>query len=336
MNMNINISVIVPIYNSEKFLCKCIDSLLNQTYPNIEVILVDDGSTDSSPQICDNYAESDGRVTVIHQKNARIGAARNRGLEAAHGDYITFIDSDDYLELNTYETCVDIIRRHNPDIIQWDLTFIPEGDCTDVIPNRSPSDYVELVLDRDGTLEKLFQWKNMDTRFNHLWTDSHCIWTKMCRSELFAEIRFPEGKEYEDEMILHKLMFKSQKSVFINERFSNYLLRKNSTVHTMQLKDKMDKLDAYMDRYELIKRTNSDMLMMDIIHDCMVLIFNNYLEANQKKNEEVISRLKCCIYKILKERKGYINCLDKLVANILLRCPAAFVLIYGNYRKIKS
>ena len=336
VSMDIKISVVVPVYNSEKYLQKCVDSLLDQTYSNIEVILVDDGSTDSSPQICDNYATSDRRVTVIHQKNARIGAARNRGLEVAHGDYITFIDSDDYLERNAYETCVDIIRKHKPDIIQWDLTFVPEGDCKDVVANREQSASVELVLDRDGTLEKLFQWKNMDSRFNHIWTASHCIWTKMCRIELFDGVRFPVGKEYEDEMILHKIMFKSRKSVFINARFSNYLLRGSSTVHTMPLKGRMDKLDAFMDRYELMKQTNSEALMEGITHDSLALIFNNYLQAHQEKNKEAINKLNCCVRKLLKERKGHLNCFDGLVANVMLLCPAVFVLVFGKYRKVKS
>ena len=333
--MEIKISVVVPIYNSERYLHKCIDSLLEQTYSNIEVILVDDGSTDSSPKICDEYAAVDKRVKVIHQKNARIGAARNNGIEASSGNYITFIDSDDYLELDAYEKCVDLIMRHNPDIIQWDLTFIPEGDCKDVILNREKSDYVELILDRNGTLEKLFQWKNMDPRFNHLWTASHCIWTKMCRAELFDSVRFPVGKEYEDEMILHKIMIQSQKSVFINERFSNYLLRSKCTVHTMPLKGRIDKIDAFMDRYELMKTTGCDVLMRGIVHDSLAAIFNSYLQAHTEK--DIANKKKLVEYtnKLCKESEKYMARFDRIVAMVMVHFPSIFYMVYGSYRKAK-
>ena len=334
--MNEKISVVVPIYNSECYLHKCVDSLLNQTYKNIEVILVDDGSTDHSPQICDAYAAKDNRVIVIHQKNARIGAARNRGIEASHGDYITFIDSDDYLELGAYEKCVALIEKYNPDIIQWDLSFLPEVECKDVIPNRKKSEYVELILDRNGTLQKLFEWKNMDQRFNHLWTASHCIWTKMCRAELFNGVRFPVDKEYEDEMILHKIMYRSQKSVFINERFSNYLLRAGSTVHTMPLKGKIDKVDAFMDRYELMKTTNSDSLMIGIVHDTLVAIFNCYLLAYRQKEKSERKVMNDYAHKLLNEAKRYVSRYDRLVAMVMLTCPTLFVAMYGIYRKAKS
>ena len=333
--MEIKISVVVPVYNSEKYLHKCVDSLLGQTYSNIEVILVDDGSTDSSPKICDDYADSDQRVKVIHQKNARIGAARNRGIEESCGNYITFIDSDDYLERDAYEKCVALIKKHNPDIIQWDLTFVPENDCKDIIPNREKNDYVELILDRNATLEKLFQWKNMDLRFNHLWTASHCIWTKMCRAELFEDVRFPVGKEYEDEMILHKVMFKSQKSIFINERFSNYLLRSKSTVHTMPLKGRIDKIDAFMDRYELMKITGSDILMCGIIHDLLASIFNCYLQAYREKDKTNIKKLIMYTKRLLREGGKYTKQFDKIVARVMLYCPIVFYVIYGNYRNAK-
>ena len=332
---NIKISVVVPIYNSEKYLHKCIDSLLGQTYSNIEIVLVDDGSTDSSPKICDDYAMLDNRVKVIHQKNARIGAARNRGLDAVSGDYITFIDSDDFLELNAYEKCISLIAQYNPDIIQWDLTFVTQDDCKDIIPNRKNSEYIELILDRDSYLEKLFQWKDMDPRFNHIWTASHCVWSKMFKAELFEGVRFPLDKEYEDEMILHKVMFNSKKSVVINERFSNYLLRSSSTVHTMPLKGRLDKVDAFMDRCELMKATKSKRLIFGSTHDSLTAIFNSYLQAYEERDKDSIRKLIDYTRKLVTDVNLYINILDRIVAYIMLICPICFVMLYGNYRKMK-
>ena len=333
--MNKRISIIVPVYNAEKYLKQCVNSLLNQTYRDIEVILVDDGSTDTSPAVCDAFSEMDSRVKVIHQKNARIGAARNRGIEEATGEYLTFIDSDDYIESNAYEVCMKLIEKYNADLIQWDLTFVPEQGCQGIIENRAESEYTELVLDREAALQKLYEWKNMDPRFNHLWTDTHCIWTKLCKREVFEGIRFPIGKEYEDEMILHKVLYNCHKAVFVNCRFSNYRLRATSTVHTMPLKGQVDKVDAGMDRYQLMKQIGKDSLIRGVVHSCLVGIFNCYLQTNHEANEEFKRKMKCYAKRIQSESWQYIESTDKIVLLLLLNCPSAFLICYGFYRKVK-
>ena len=114
------ISVIIPVYNVEKYLYRCVDSVLGQTYYNIEVILIDDGSTDSSPEICDEYQKRDKRVKVIHKKNSGAASSRNIGLSSAKGDYIAFIDSDDYIELDMYENMMKINEEYNCDIVLCD------------------------------------------------------------------------------------------------------------------------------------------------------------------------------------------------------------------------
>lgn len=114
------ISVIIPIYNTGKYLSPCLDSILNQTYKNLQVILVDDGSTDGSPAVCDEYAERDNRITVIHKQNEGVSKARNTGLDIATGDYYHFPDSDDYLELDTYEYLLALIKEHSCDMINYE------------------------------------------------------------------------------------------------------------------------------------------------------------------------------------------------------------------------
>ena len=329
------VSVIVPVYNAERYINKCVDSLLRQSYPNIEVILVDDRSTDSSPMLCDKLAESDSRVKVIHQKNMRIGAARNRGLDESKGDYITFIDSDDYLELNAYEECIALLDKYNADMVQWDLTFVPEPGCKAVMENCLLAKQTELVLDRYNALRTLIGTRNADKRFNHLWTDSHCVWTKFCKRNVLEGIRFPVGMEYEDEMVVHKMLYNSHKTVFTNHRFSNYLLRNNSTVHTMPLKGKLDKVDAYMDRYELMKKIGDQSLISGIVRDCVIIIGNLYLEANKKGNRGMKKRL--CEYnkRILSESKQYMHNGERVCAELLKCCPHLFIMVYGLYRKVR-
>lgn len=333
--MNKMVSVIVPVYNAERYLKKCVNSLLQQTYQDLEIILVDDGSTDSSPTMCDQFAMQDSRVKVIHQKNMRIGATRNRGLDASSGDYITFIDSDDYLNPTAYEEAIQLIKKYNADMVQWDFTFVPEADCKAVMNNRPLAEYTELVLSKKEALQTLIGVKNDDKRFNHLWTDSHCVWTKFCKRKVFEGVRFPVGKEYEDEMIVHKLLNNSTRTVFINRRFSNYLLRNNSTVHTMSLRGKFDKVDAYMDRYELIKKIGDTGLISGMVRDCVIIISNLYLDAHAASDVEMKKSL--CQYnkKILLESKNYMQKNVWLTAELLKYCPVLFLVVYRLYRKIR-
>ncbi len=129
------ISVIIPVYNVEEYLRECVDSVLVQTYQNFEIILVDDGSTDSSGEICDEYLEKDDRITVIHQKNGGLSAARNSGLSEAEGKYVYFLDSDDYITDNSLETLVEIAEKDNSDIVFFDAVSFADTDDFEVSQN---------------------------------------------------------------------------------------------------------------------------------------------------------------------------------------------------------
>ena len=117
------VSIVVPVYKVEKYLSRCVDSIINQTYKDLEIILVDDESPDNCPAICDEYARKNSRVKVIHQKNAGVSAARNAGLDAALGEWIGFVDSDDWIEEETYEVALNAAVEQNADIVQWKLDF---------------------------------------------------------------------------------------------------------------------------------------------------------------------------------------------------------------------
>lgn len=122
------ISVIVAVYNVEKYLSKCIESILNQTYKNLEIILIDDGSSDKSGDICDSYAKQDSRIKVIHRENKGIAYTRNEGLDTAKGDYITFVDSDDYIHPQMYELMMRKLREQNADVVACDYLELPENE----------------------------------------------------------------------------------------------------------------------------------------------------------------------------------------------------------------
>lgn len=174
------VSIIVPVYKVEKYLCKCIDSILAQTLKQFELILIDDGSPDNSPKICDEYEKKDTRIKVIHQKNAGVSAARNAGLDIAKGEYIGFVDSDDWIEPNTYEIAYNTALEKNADIVQWDFVF-----------DYSSGKSTEKKLGVDGFFE--------------LAKDSSYFYGGMCH-KLVAKrvidsenIRFPLGLKYAED-----------------------------------------------------------------------------------------------------------------------------------------
>ena len=114
------ISIIVPVYQAEKYISKCIESIVNQTYKNLEIILIDDGSTDRSGEICDEYGKKDNRIVVVHNKNKGVSVARNCGLDIATGDYITFVDSDDYIDLQMYSEMMKVVEKYSCDVVMCD------------------------------------------------------------------------------------------------------------------------------------------------------------------------------------------------------------------------
>lgn len=149
------LSIIVPVYQTEKYLNVCIDSLVNQTLNDIEIILVDDGSPDSSPSLCDQWAAHDNRIKVIHKNNEGLGLARNSGLEIATGEYVTFVDSDDYVEIGTYEYLFSIIEKENLDLLRYDSNrFEKEGSFD---RNIEPGCQVDIIKDK-ATISKMAMW----------------------------------------------------------------------------------------------------------------------------------------------------------------------------------
>lgn len=189
MDLQNCISVIVPVYNAEPFLAKCIDSLLAQTYPDMEILLIDDGSTDTSPTICDRYAAADARVRVIHQKNAGVGAARNAGLDAAKGAYIAFVDADDYVLPDYLETLQRDMIEQDVDIVCCNFREFYQGRPVNmtihrVLRSRKITDrnicYADMLAGREGypfaVWAALFRWERFGTlHFCHLPFGEDCV-----------------------------------------------------------------------------------------------------------------------------------------------------------------
>lgn len=219
------ISVIVPVYKVEKYLRKCIESIINQTYRNIEIILIDDGSPDSCGQICDEYASKDNRIRVIHQPNQGLSSARNEGLRHVSGSYITFVDSDDYIRKDFLYKLYQNIKKSDVDISICAEEYVRENRYGGVeYIGRPYSSYngTLIVNSSDG----------LSLMLRQVFFDSSA-WGKLYKSYLFEDVLFPVGYTYEDQGTIYKPFLKSKKIAYTSEKMYYYLQRKDSILHSV-------------------------------------------------------------------------------------------------------
>lgn len=227
--MRIKISIIVPVYNVENYVSNCITSLLKQTYENIEIILVDDGSLDNSGKICDEYAKKDERIKVIHQKNAGVSAARNRGIEVATGDYIGFVDSDDYVSEEMYEHLLSVCLNNNVDIAQCDRVYTEKLYTErEKIENTSEKVY---IINRQKALHELLCSRSVRSS----------LWSKLYKKELFDGVRLdPRLVSGEDGIANYQLISKTDK-IAVSEKAYYYYYRRPGSCTTGPINEKIYK-----------------------------------------------------------------------------------------------
>lgn len=215
--MNELISIIVPIYNVEKYLDRCIESLVNQTYTNIEIILVDDGSPDKCPSICDCWVNKDNRIKVIHKKNGGLSDARNKGIDIANGKYIAFVDSDDFIDKDMYFLMIDTLEKTNSDIVT----------CGRYIYNNKNV----VKTSHTSNRERIFTPVEAIGELLSGGVIEEAAWDKVFKQELFDGIRFPFGEINEDISIMPFLFEKAKKVVCIGKPLYYYCINSNSITH---------------------------------------------------------------------------------------------------------
>jgi len=225
------ITVVVPVYNVKNFLEKCVDSIIDQTYKNIEILLIDDGSSDGSESICDEYAINDSRVRSFHKQNGGLADARNYGIDRAQGKYITFVDSDDWIDQDFLELLYNSINDKNAEISVCDFRFCYDGQS---IPDRNWINSTSEVLDTESALNTMIYANKFA---------SHAT-NKMYLSSLFKDIRFPKGKYYEDLFTIYKIVARAHKVVYINAPKYNYCIRMNSISTSTFSLHHMDYIEA--------------------------------------------------------------------------------------------
>lgn len=211
------ISVIVPIYKVENYLKRCIDSILHQTYRNLEIILVDDGSPDNCGETCDKYKKLDNRIKVIHKINGGLSDARNVGLKVATGDYISFIDSDDWIDLNYFKILFEIATINQSDLVICNYEITSEYNLQKINHIWNSSKIINY-----SNLEALNQY------YGRKATVFITAWGKLYKAKLLKNIEFPIGRIHEDEFIIYQLLYRSQKVTYIDIPIYYYFQREDS------------------------------------------------------------------------------------------------------------
>ena len=210
------ISVIVPVYRVEKYLERCVNSLTCQTLSDIEIILVDDGSPDGCPALCDELAKKDGRIKVLHKENEGLGLARNSGMSLASGEYIAFVDSDDYIAPEMYETLYKAVQSTGADLALCDYAAVDEAG-TPCLPPYT------------GLAQRIFTGRELLKRATN--TMAQPAWNKLYRRAIFAQLRYPEGKLNEDIFVLPEICLNTKKAVVVPKELYYYVQRGSSIMN---------------------------------------------------------------------------------------------------------
>lgn len=253
------ISIIVPCYNVEKYIERCVTSLVNQTYTNIEIILVDDGSTDSTGELCDNYEKADNRIKVIHKKNGGLSDARNAGMKVAIGNYFFFVDSDDFISTDTIKFLYENLLDKAADISTCThINFFENNN----IKNKM-YDNKNFVYETEDALKNLLYEKNITTS----------AWGKLYKRTLFDNVEYPKGKICEDLPTTY-LLFAKSKRVSINSMpMYYYLIRKDSIIHSKFNSKRLDALDFANDETIFIKENFPNILNAAISREFMEAVY---------------------------------------------------------------
>lgn len=277
------ISIIVPVYNVEEYLPKCLDTILNQTFRDFEVILVNDGSKDNSGFICEKYAKKDSRIRIIHKENGGLSSARNAGLDIAKGRYIGFIDSDDFIDLKMYEQLYNMIKIYNADIAICSYECVSKHA---IIKNKNYKDKLEEI--------KVFNnIEALNQTLEENGVEFIVAWNKLYKSSVFENLRFKEGKVHEDEFIVHQVLYKSNIVVYTPKKLYYYLQRENSiTGESFNIK-RTDYLEALTERIYFYNEKNLDYLKEKTEYQYLKLYFKYYFKVkNDLKDTEKVKKLK--------------------------------------------
>lgn len=330
------ISVIIPVYNVEDYLNRCIKSVLSQTYSNIEIILVDDGSKDRSGEVCDELAKKYKQIHVIHQQNKGLSEARNEGLNQALGEYIVFIDSDDFIHQDMLKILYENIIKTDPDI----------SICSFRKVNENELDQISLSLQCNGQIF-VYEGKEKLKRIYINNQETIVAWNKLYKCSLFESIKYPSNKLHEDEFVIHRLFYAASKVVYTDIELYYYLQRTGSIMNQKEddinLKSYEDGWMAYKDRENFFKNMGENELLELTETSMLITVLERYTKL--QKCYPCCSLLidyKNTVKRILHNKKSYCYIGKKkwIEANLFLLFPKLYdkyvQLLYNLNRMVKN
>lgn len=322
------VSVIVAAYNIEDYLSRCVDSLLMQTYHSLEIILVDDGSTDSTAAICDKYGDENENVKVIHRKNGGLSAARNSGLEAATGDFVGFVDGDDWVEPKMYEAMVNACVETNAQIAVCNYREIGEG-AEDFRPTGKR---LELTMH-----EAMDLYLSVDPPY-HIYNS---VWSKLFERKLIKDIRFVEGKSSEDIMYTTWALARAEKCVLLDEAFYNYVVDRSGSIMNVRLAERrfQDEIPFWKEQIGYLYGLGEQKLAEKAAYRFYRRLLDYYLDFRNRKMREAARQL----MQLLKGEEAevkriyqndFISTGDKARMKLALVMPAGYYGVVKAYDKL--
>ena len=285
------VSIIIPVYNVEDYLKRCVDSIIGQIYKNIEIILIDDGSTDKSGNICDDYLKVDKRIKVIHKKNGGLSDARNFGLNISQGDYVCFVDSDDFVSELYVEKLLENSLRTGADVCACNFYYIDEFNKKWIKAEKQ-----EKIYKSDEAIKDIFTVKQ---------NTEVMVWNKIYKKELFDknDIKFPVGKIHEDNFTTYKLYDKANYVSLINDKLYYYYQRSDSIMGKAFNKKRFDILIALKEIKKYFSKDNR--LQKEVQCNELLInmsLLNNMIKANYSKKMQL--KIK---NSIVQEKKSYLK-----------------------------
>ncbi len=279
------ITVIVPVYNVKEYLLQCVESITKQTYPNLEIILIDDGSSDGSEKICDECKNLDSRIIVIHQMNQGLSGARNTGIKNASGEYLCFVDSDDCVAPYYCERLWKVCNENQCQLAMCDYQEFEDGDYH-IEYKRKLSNTIEIK-----TVNEVFHM--LDKREERQYIEAVVAWNKLYARNLFDNIKFKENVLHEDEFIIGRILEQVEYVGIEKEALYYYRKRTNSITSQSRKSDlrHMDLIDAYLDRIQCTKKYAGTNLPMITWRNLMLAIIEFYFYYKEQKNYEVCKYL---------------------------------------------
>ncbi len=270
------ISVIVPVYKVEAYLDQCVASIVNQTYRDLEIILVDDGSPDRCPELCDAWAQRDSRIRVIHKKNGGLSDARNAGMEAATGEFIGFVDSDDWLSKDFYEVLYETAQRHGASIAASGIVKTTQNK-EEFFGTR----FEQVVFSPEEAIHTIMHGEGF-----------HAVaWNKLYARKIFEGIRYPVGKLHEDEYVTYRLLDRAERLVLCLDAVYYYRQRTGSIMASWSVRH-LDGLEAGLGRLKLLRQRYPGLYPEDAGGFCVACVMNYRKLLDMKAEQKEFARLR--------------------------------------------